>query len=72
MTPEQLEVVFDPFVQGDSGPTRSKGGAGLGLTISRRLARLMNGDVTVSSQLGRGSRFNLWLQAGAPPTRVRH
>jgi PAS domain S-box-containing protein len=67
MTPEQLEVVFDPFVQGESGSTRSRGGAGLGLTISRRLAHLMKGDITAESQPGNGSRFRLWLPAGSAP-----
>jgi hypothetical protein len=48
-------------VQADSGPTREREGSGLGLTISRRLARLMGGDLTVRSQPGDGSVFTLWL-----------
>ena len=66
MAPEQLEAVFGAFVQADSGPTRTRGGTGLGLTISRRLAKLMGGDLTVTSTPGEGSRFVLWLPA-APP-----
>ena len=58
---EQHEQIFAPFVQAQSGRTRRKDGTGLGLTISRRLARLMNGDVTVHSALGSGAVFTLWL-----------
>lgn len=57
----QLESVFAPFVQGEGGHTRRSDGTGLGLTISRRLARLMNGDVTVQSEENVGSTFTLWL-----------
>jgi signal transduction histidine kinase/ligand-binding sensor domain-containing protein/CheY-like chemotaxis protein len=53
---QELEAVFDPFVQTTSGE-RSQEGTGLGLAISRQFARLMGGDVTVSSELGRGSTF---------------
>jgi hypothetical protein len=69
---DQLERVFAPFVQGDHGLTRGRDGSGLGLAISRRLARLMSGDVTARSRLGEGSTFTLWLQAAdAPPAPVR-
>ena len=63
IAPERLATVFDPFVQVDASYTRQAGGTGLGLTISRRLARLMEGDLTVRSRLGRGSCFTLWLPA---------
>jgi signal transduction histidine kinase len=66
--PEQMESIFSPFVQGEAGRTRQRDGTGLGLTISRRLARLMHGDVTVDSMPGAGSVFSLWLPA-APSTR---
>ena len=65
IAPERLATVFDPFVQVDASYTRQAGGTGLGLTISRRLARLMEGDLTVRSRLGRGSCFTLWLPAAA-------
>jgi signal transduction histidine kinase len=66
---DQLTKVFEPFVQGTVGFTREHGGAGLGLAISRSLASMMSGDLTVESTRGKGSRFTLWLRgvgAGEP------
>ncbi|HEU4562573.1 MAG TPA: ATP-binding protein [Longimicrobium sp.] len=65
IAPEQLARVFEPFVQVEEGHTRTQGGTGLGLTISRRFARLMGGELTVKSALGEGSCFTLWLPADA-------
>jgi signal transduction histidine kinase len=65
MTPEQLNKLFQPFVQADSSTTRKFGGTGLGLTITRELARLMGGDVTVTSVPGIGSTFMLSMKLGA-------
>ena len=60
----QLERIFDPFVQVAAGTTRTSEGVGLGLAISRDLARQMGGDVTVTSKLGAGSTFTLALPRG--------
>ncbi|MBB4639306.1 ATP-binding protein [Longimicrobium terrae] len=67
IAPEQLDAVFQPFVQVEGGHTREQGGTGLGLAISRRLARLMGGDLRVESEAGAGSRFSLWLRSAASP-----
>ena len=60
---DKLRAIFEPFVQAQSGHTRSLEGSGLGLTIGQRLARAMGGDLTVESTLGKGSSFSLWLPA---------
>jgi signal transduction histidine kinase/CheY-like chemotaxis protein len=57
----ELQRIFDKFHQADSSPTRKYGGSGLGLAISQQLARLLGGDLTVSSQYGKGSTFCLQL-----------
>ncbi|MEY4591305.1 MAG: hypothetical protein RIR18_200 [Pseudomonadota bacterium] len=56
--PAKLELLFKPFSQADSSTTRQFGGSGLGLSIVKNLAELMGGSVSVSSQLGQGSRFS--------------
>jgi hypothetical protein len=68
IAPERVDEMFEPFRQGTGGHTRTEGGAGLGLTIARHLARLMGGDVTVRSTPGEGSCFTLWLPAASGPT----
>jgi signal transduction histidine kinase len=66
---DRLAAIFDPFVQVEAGHTRSSDGSGLGLTISRRLARLMGGDLVVHSEAGRGSEFTLWLREASSAQR---
>ena len=58
---ERLPFIFDPFIQARRGPDEEKGGVGLGLAISRELARLMGGTLSVVSEEGRGSTFTLEL-----------
>src|SRR5262249_26086068 len=61
ISPEQLQRLFRPFVQADAAITRQFGGTGLGLVITRRMAQIMGGDVTVESTLGVGTTFKLWI-----------
>src|SRR5262249_36014268 len=61
MTDEQMGRLFEAFGQADAMVTRRYGGTGLGLALSRRLARMMGGDITVASQPGRGSAFTVRL-----------
>jgi signal transduction histidine kinase len=56
-----LQAIFDPFVQLSDGLSDRRGGVGLGLAISRDLARAMRGELSVESTLGVGSRFTLEL-----------
>jgi len=64
IAPDKLALVFEPFVQAESSTTRRFGGTGLGLTISRRFARALGGDITVRSEPGRGSVFSVRIDPG--------
>jgi len=64
MSEDALEHIFDPFVQADSTVTRRFGGTGLGLAISRKFAQALGGDITVKSEIGKGSTFRVFLATG--------
>jgi signal transduction histidine kinase len=70
MTADQIENLFQPFVQGDASTTRRYGGTGLGLTISRRFCQMMGGDLTVTSQYHVGSTFTIQLPITLQPTGI--
>jgi len=65
MTTEQQAKLFQDFTQADSLTARRYGGTGLGLALSRKLARMMGGDVTATSEVGKGSVFTVRLPAGS-------
>jgi signal transduction histidine kinase len=66
MTSEQQAKLFEEFSQADRTTAQRYGGTGVGLAITRKLARMMGGDVTVTSELGKGSVFTVRLPGGAP------
>ena len=67
MTPEQQARLFEEFSQAEATTAQKFGGTGLGLAISRKLARMMGGDVTVTSEPGKGSVFTLRLPGDPTP-----
>jgi PAS domain S-box-containing protein len=78
MTPELQERIFEKFTQGDTSSKRQYGGTGLGLAITRQLVRLMGGEITVVSEVDKGTTFQFNLKMGrvdlaepvAPPPAV--
>jgi len=60
---DQQKSIFDKFMQADSSTTRKHGGTGLGLAITKQLTRLLGGDLTLTSEPGRGSTFSMIIPA---------
>lgn len=70
ISPEQLQKLFQPFTQADESTTRTFGGTGLGLTITRRIANLLGGDLTLASVLELGTTATLRIPSGMASTQV--
>ena len=62
---DQISKLFKPFSQADSSATRKSGGTGLGLTISKRLAEMLGGDIAIQSELAKGSTFTVTVETGS-------
>lgn len=69
VAPEKQELIFESFTQADGDTTRKYGGTGLGLTITKQLAVLMGGTVTLTSEIGKGSVFSIRIPAGVEMTK---
>jgi len=70
IAPQHHETIFEVFRQVEDTARQNSGGIGIGLALARKLARLMNGDLTVESTLGTGTTFTLTLPLASPDVRA--
>ena len=64
IAPDKINLIFEEFAQADDSINSNYGGTGLGLTISKKFCEMMGGKISVTSTLGKGSTFTIWLPAG--------